>query len=144
MLDCLKNPRFSIFINEKPRGRIVASRDIRQGDPLSPFLFLLVSEVLGAIINKLHDSGHFMGFMVGKDRVHILILRYGDDTILFCKDDEAMLLKLKETIILFEWRLGQKVNWDKSALSVVNMGMMSYFIWLKNYVVKWKSSHFCT
>lgn len=70
-LDCLKNPRFSIFINGKSRGRIVASRGIRQGGPFSPFLFLLVSEVLGTIINKLYTNGHFEGFMVGKENVHI-------------------------------------------------------------------------
>ena len=100
----------------------MALRGIRQGDPLSPFLFLLVSKVLGAIINKLHDNGHFERFMVGKDSVHIPILQYADDTIPFCKDDEAMQLKLKEAINLFELCSGQKVNWDKSALRGFNMG----------------------
>lgn len=75
MLGCLKSPQFSIFINEKLRDRIVASRAIRQGYPLSPFLsFLLVSEVLGAIINKLHNNGHFKGYTVEKEKLHILIL----------------------------------------------------------------------
>ena len=94
----------------------MASRGIRKGHPLSPFVFLLISKVRGTITNKLHDNGHLEGFMVGKDRVHIPILQYADDTILFCKDDEPMLLKLKEAINLFEWCSGQKVNWDKSEL----------------------------
>ena len=85
MMGCLKNPKFLIFINGKPRGRIIASRGIRQGDPLSPFLFLLVSEVLVAIINNLHFNGQYEGFLVGKDSIHLSLLQFADDTLLFCK-----------------------------------------------------------
>ena len=82
-MGCLKNPKYSVFINGKPRGRITASRGIRQGDPLSPFLFLLVSEVLGEIINKLHINSQFEGFLVGKDLIHLPLLQFVDDTLLF-------------------------------------------------------------
>ena len=121
MMGCLKNPKFSIFINGKPRGRIIASRGIRQGDPISPFLFLLVSEVLVAIINNLHFNGQYEGFLVGKDSIHLPLLQFADDTLLFCKYDDQMLLKLKDAIRLFEWCSGQKINWEKSALSGVNI-----------------------
>lgn len=83
IMGCLKNPKYSVFINGKPRGRITASRGIRQGDPLSPFLFLLVSEVLGEIINKLHINSQFEGFLVGKDLIHLPLLQFVDDTLLF-------------------------------------------------------------
>ena len=122
IMGCIKSPKFSLFINGKPRGRITASRGIRQGDPLSPFLFLLVSEVLGEIISKLHSSRQFEGFLVGKDSIHLSLLQFADDTLLFCKYDVNVLFKLKEAIILFKWRSGQKVNWEKSALSGVNVG----------------------
>ena len=94
IMGCLKIPKYSIFINGKPRGRITASRGIRQGDPLSPFLFLLVSEVLGEIINKLHINSQFEGFLVGKDLIHLPLLQFVDDTLLFCMYDVKMLLKL--------------------------------------------------
>ena len=81
MLGCLSNPKFSIFIDGRSRGRITVSRGICQGDPLSPFLFLLISEVLGAIINKLHlSSGQYEGFLVGKDLIHLPLLQFADDT----------------------------------------------------------------
>ncbi|TYK31266.1 hypothetical protein E5676_scaffold455G005560 [Cucumis melo var. makuwa] len=121
IMGCLKNPKFSIFVNGKPRGRITASRGIRQGDPFSPFLFLLVSEVLGEIINKLHSNGQFEGFLVGKDMIHLPLLQFSNDTLLFCKYDVQMFLKLKDAIRLFEWCSGQKVNWEKSAISGVNV-----------------------
>lgn len=47
---CISNPKFSVFVNGRPRGRILVSRGIRQGDPIFPFLFLLVSEVLSAFV----------------------------------------------------------------------------------------------
>ena len=64
-----------------------------QGDPLSPLLFLLVSEVLGAIINKLYILGHYECFVVGKEKIHIPILQYTDDILLFCKYDEDIHLQ---------------------------------------------------
>ena len=105
-----KKSNIYILINGKPRGRITASRGIRQEDPLSPFLFLLVSELLGETISKLHSSGQFEGFLVDKDMIHLPLLQFADDTLLFCKYDVKMLFKLKEAIRLFEWCSGHKVN----------------------------------
>ena len=39
IMGCITKPKYSVFINGRPRERILASRGIRQGDPLSPFLF---------------------------------------------------------------------------------------------------------
>ena len=54
--------------------------------------------------------------------IHLPLLQFADDTLLFCKYDLKMLLKLKNAIRLFEWCSGQKVNREKSVLSSVNMG----------------------
>lgn len=120
-MSCLKMPCFSIIVNGKPQGRIFASRGIRQGDPLSPFLNLLVSEVLGTLLNKLVVNGRYEGFVVGKEKFQIPIVQFAEDTLLFCMYDESMLMKWKATITLFEWCSRQKVNWEKSALYEVNV-----------------------
>ncbi|TYK07163.1 hypothetical protein E5676_scaffold606G00380 [Cucumis melo var. makuwa] len=57
-------------------------------DPLSPFLFLSIGEVLGALLLKLYENGLYKGFMVGEDKVHVHLLQYANDTLLFCKYDE--------------------------------------------------------
>ena len=121
IMGCIINPKFSIFINGRPRGRVQASRGVRQGDPLSPFLFLLVSEVLSSLISRLHKIKKFEGFIVGKNKVHVPILQFADDTLLFCKYDFDMLEVLRKTIEFFEWCSGQKVNWEKSALCGLNI-----------------------
>ena len=63
----------------------------------------------------------FEGFVVGKDRVHIPILQFADDALLFCKYDEEMMENLKKTLLVFEWCSGQKINWEKSAICGLNI-----------------------
>lgn len=83
ILGCVKNLRYSIFLNRRLGGRTLATKGIRQGDPLSSFLFILVSEVLDALIENLHQNGLYEGFVVGKDKIHVPILQFADYTLLF-------------------------------------------------------------
>lgn len=59
--------------------------------------------------------------MVGNDRIHVPILQFADDTLIFCKYDVEMLENLCKTIELLEWCSGQKINWEKSALGGINI-----------------------
>lgn len=99
---CIKEPRFSIFVNGRSRGWVRDSRGLRQDDPFSSFLFLRVSDVLGSLMENIYARGSFEGFVVGRNAVHISHLQLTDDTILFCKDDDSMLKTLCETIAAFE------------------------------------------
>lgn len=44
---------------------------------------------------------------MGKDKIHIPILQFADDTLIFCKYDNDMVVALSKIIELFEWSLGQ-------------------------------------
>ena len=59
---CVTSVRFSILVNGSPEGFFGRSRGLRQGDPLSSLLFLLIMEVLSKILNKTKENNLIRGF----------------------------------------------------------------------------------
>ena len=55
MRECISYTSFSVLVNGSPSRLFRASRGLRQGDPLSPFLFTLVIEALGSLLSKAKD-----------------------------------------------------------------------------------------
>ena len=65
-----------------------SSRGLRQGDPLSPYLFVIVMEALSKLLDRAVEGGFLLGCnMVGKGGVGVKIshLLFVDDTLIFCK-----------------------------------------------------------
>lgn len=71
------------------------SRGLRQGDPLSPFLFLVVAEAFGALISKAFVGGLLDGFMVRENGLMVSHLQFVDDTLIMCKDSEDQVKYLR-------------------------------------------------
>lgn len=61
ILTCIKSVAYSIMLNGQPHGLITLERGIRQGNPFSPHLFLLVTEGLHALFKKVEDDGVIRG-----------------------------------------------------------------------------------
>ncbi|CAL8995025.1 unnamed protein product [Prunus brigantina] len=80
---CLETANFSVMINGRPRGKFRASRVLRQGDPLSPFLFTLVIDVLSRIMEKALAADQFHGLFSGHEMVEVSHLQFANDTIFF-------------------------------------------------------------
>ena len=57
MMMCVTTVSYSVLINGEPKGRIVPSRDLHQGDPISPYLFLLCAKGLSTMIKKEEREG---------------------------------------------------------------------------------------
>ena len=61
---CISNVHYSIMINEKPQGRFKSTSGIRQGDPISPFLFVLALDYLSRLLNLLEEKGCIKGVVL--------------------------------------------------------------------------------
>ena len=107
---------YSIKINGTPRGHIIPSRAIRQGDPLSPYLFLLCAEGLYALIQSAVDKGQIEGVKICRGDPRLSHLFFVEDSLIFgkamLKDCDA----LQRLLAVYEKASGQKLNHAKTSL----------------------------
>jgi hypothetical protein len=76
-----------IMLNGVPGDFIVHQRGLRQGDPLSPMLFILVMDILSQLVQKSSEDGHLQPLSSRQLRHRISL--YADDVVLFLKPDAA-------------------------------------------------------
>ncbi|XP_075092306.1 uncharacterized protein LOC107821421 [Nicotiana tabacum] len=132
---CISTVKFSILINGSPKGYFHSHRGLRQGDPLSPFLFIIAMEGLNNMIKTAKVSGWVKGFEVnrsGANNLEITHLQYADDTLVFCDAEKDQLRFLRIILVLFEGVSGLHINWRKSNIfpinEVNNMGQLTQIL----------------
>ncbi|GKE22393.1 putative RNA-directed DNA polymerase, eukaryota, reverse transcriptase zinc-binding domain protein, partial [Tanacetum coccineum] len=111
---CLSNARSSVLVNGSPTNEFEIFRGLRQGDPLSPFLFILVMEVLHAITRKSVGLGLFKGASVGQGNLNISHLMYVDDVIFMGEWSHSNIQNLLRMLRCFYLVSGLKINVHKS------------------------------
>ena len=115
----MSSSSFAILVNGNAKGWVKASRSLRQGDPLSPFLFL-VADVLSRLMIRAEETGITEGFFVGRDRTRVSLLQFADDTIFFSKASLDHLQNLKIILLVFGQVSSLKINLEKSTISGIN------------------------
>ncbi|GKB26926.1 reverse transcriptase domain, reverse transcriptase zinc-binding domain protein [Tanacetum coccineum] len=108
-------------------------RGVRQGDPLSPFLFIFAAEGLNAIVTEAVEKGIFRGVMVGTNKVSVSHIQYADDTIFFGEWNKENAKSLMCILKCFEEVFGLKVNYNKSKLYGIGVNeeeMMDMARWM--------------
>ena len=111
---CLSSVEFSLLLNGGHCPCFSPSRGLRQGDPISPYLFILGSEVLLRLINKEVAQKKLSGVKVSNIAPPISKLCYVDDIILFCKAKSSELATLKVCLEKYCSWSGQLINKEKS------------------------------
>lgn len=116
----LTTSRSAVMVNGVPEPWITCKRGLRQGDTLSPYLFLLVANVLQHLIKR---NGHIAHPLDWHAPPPCAVLQYADDTILVvCGDDaSALQLQLKRELDNFAAAIGLAINFAKSTVTPVNV-----------------------
>ncbi|XP_071728890.1 uncharacterized protein [Rutidosis leptorrhynchoides] len=96
---CLTSTSISVLVNGSPTEQFFSKRGVRQGDPLSPFLFIIASEGLNYLLNLAIKRNLISGVEVGRDKVVVSHLQYADDTIIFGKWNK---IEVRNTLKIFK------------------------------------------
>lgn len=87
---------------------------MKQGDHLSPTLFIIAAKVLTKGLNKLHEMSEFKVFGLPKWSPQVNHLVYTDDTILFCSGDKKIVRLMMSILGKYEQMSGQLINRNKN------------------------------
>jgi hypothetical protein len=133
MKACVFGGSMSVLVNGSPTEEICIQRGLKQGDPLAPFLFLLVAEGFSGLMRNAVDRNLFEGFAFGDNCMVVSHLQYADDTLCIGKPTVENLWALKSILRGFEMVSGLKINFFKSSVIGINvanelMDMTSNFL----------------
>ncbi|CAL1407884.1 unnamed protein product [Linum trigynum] len=159
--ECLQSATFSVLVNGSPSGFFAPSRGLRQGDPLSPLLFVLCTEGFAALLRKAISEKRLAGVKVAPRASRISHLFFADDSYLFLRGSLQECENLIEVLNEYEELSGQRVNLEKSAvcfstnislpdqeflaaiLGVGAVGVQDKYLGLPTLIARSKTTTFC-
>ena len=86
---CVTTVSYSVLINGSPTKPFILARGLRQGNPLSPYLFLLCANVLSCALLKQETTKHLKGIKIGRANQPLSHSLFADDLFLFFKNDKT-------------------------------------------------------
>ena len=119
---CISTAKFSVLVNGVPAGFFSSSKGLCQGDPLSPYHFVLGMEVLSALIRRAVDGGFISGCRIrgrGRMEMNVSHILFADDTIILCEAKKEHLTFLSWILAWFEAAFDLRINLAKSVLILV-------------------------
>jgi hypothetical protein len=116
IMRCVTSVTFSILINGVPSQSFYPKRGLRQGDPLSPYLFILCADVFSGLITKAHNSRLIKGIKIAHKAPEITHLFFADDSLLFCRANSGDIEHINNIITTYQNASGQLVNVNKSEI----------------------------
>ncbi|XP_074278370.1 uncharacterized protein LOC141601961 [Silene latifolia] len=112
--ECISTVTYSILVNGEPSPPFYPSCGLRQGDPLSPYLFIMCMEILSCQLRKAESQKQLLGLKISRYAPPLSHLFYADDAFICCKATPGSFEALRDIFRLFEAVSGQMINLDKS------------------------------
>ena len=116
IMNCVMSVSYRVKVNGDIGKSFVPSRGLRQGDPLSPYLFLLCIEGFSALLSEAESAGRIKGMQVCQRAPSISHLLFADDSQLLVRANRENVEEVQRILTLYEQVSGQTINKTKSAV----------------------------
>uniref|UniRef100_A0A803PSF4 Reverse transcriptase domain-containing protein n=1 Tax=Cannabis sativa TaxID=3483 RepID=A0A803PSF4_CANSA len=113
---CLSTVTYQLSLNGNLSNVFSSSRGIRQGNPLSPYLFLIVAEGFSAAIRLHEEAALFSGIKICRGAPSFSHLLFADDSMVFVPISTQSSEAINNILLLYFQASGQSVNRDKSSI----------------------------
>lgn len=110
VMTCITTVRYSFLLNGEPRGYVTPTRGIRQGDPLSPYLYILVVEGLLSLISHSFNQQWLQGISLTPSAPTLHHLLFADDSFLFGTVTEEECQQFGNILLTYELATGLRVS----------------------------------
>ncbi|XP_038695403.1 uncharacterized protein LOC119992679 [Tripterygium wilfordii] len=116
IMQCISSVTYRVLVNGSSTDLIIPTRGIRQGDPLSPLLFVLCTEALSSNLNAAHAAHTFRGFPFGRGRLRVSHLLFADDSLIFCRVKDEDWECIFSILTEYGRVSGQMINYSKTSI----------------------------
>jgi len=116
IMKCVTTVSYRIKVNGEYTDHFFPQRGLRQGDPLSPYLFILCAEGLSALLQQAESDGKIEGIKIRREAPRVNHLFFADDSLILMKAGCSGAQALKQIMCKYELASGQVINKDKSSI----------------------------
>jgi hypothetical protein len=113
---CITSVKYQFKVNGTCSDVVVPQRGLRQGDPISPYIFLICAEAFSSLLNKADVDGSLQGIKICNNAPSFNHLLFADDSLVLIKASKESAKTLQNILQLYEVCSGQTINFDKSSV----------------------------
>lgn len=116
IMKCISIVNYKIKVNGEYTESIIPQRGLRQGKPLSPYLFLLCAEGLSALLQRAEKDKKIMGAKICRGAPSVNHLFFADDSLIIMQAEQEGATELRRILHVYEKVSGQMINMEKSSI----------------------------